>query len=44
MKLSEYLKKRAKDDAETEQAKKDAQAELETVVTELEAEVKTDEQ
>ena len=31
-------------DAAVEQAKKDAQAELETVVTELEAEVKTDEQ
>ena len=44
MKLSEYLKKRAKDDAEAEQTKKDAQTELETVVAELEAEVKTDEQ
>ncbi len=38
MKLSEYLKKRAEDDAAAEKAKAEAQTELESVVAELETE------
>lgn len=38
MKLTEYIKKRAADDAAAEKAKTEAQAEFENVVTELETE------
>ncbi len=38
MKLMDYLKKRAADDAAAEEAKTEAQAELENVVSELETE------
>lgn len=38
MRLTEYIKKRAADDAAAEKVKAEAQAELESVVTELETE------
>lgn len=44
MKLSDYLKKRAEDDAAAEKAKAEAQSELEGVVTELETEAGISEQ